>query len=100
MKLWILISVVIGVLLLVMPRAASAGDTLPAPHAVDAVAAEAAVEATSQSPYCLRYTGSRIKRPAGQCVHLPGRVYRQEDIALTGEADLNDALRRLDPRLN
>lgn len=100
MKLWIPVSVVIGVLLVAVPRAASAADVQPAPQAVDTVAAKAADEVNMQPSNCLRYTGSRIERSAGHCIHLPGRVYRQEDLALSGELNLNDALRRLDPRLN
>ncbi|MDQ3206915.1 MAG: hypothetical protein M3Q40_10530 [Pseudomonadota bacterium] len=51
---------------------------------------------------CLRYTGSRIPR-AGlkdkDCVIANGRVYSREDIERTGQTDIADALRMLDPSI-
>ncbi|MFD0740503.1 hypothetical protein ACFQZQ_14560 [Lysobacter koreensis] len=51
---------------------------------------------------CLRYTGTRI--PASRlgdkgCVAANGRVYSREDINRTGEVDIADALRKLDPAI-
>lgn len=64
---------------------------------------------------CLRYTGSRIgtryttnrsardradKNAAQRCVSANGRVYSREDIERTGEVDIADALRKLDPAIH
>lgn len=51
---------------------------------------------------CLRYTGSHISTRAldqkdKDCVSANGRVYSREDIRNTGQTDLADALRMLDP---
>lgn len=56
---------------------------------------------------CLRETGTRIRsrapRPGARdtCPSvLPGRVYTQDDLRSTGEVDIADALRRLDPSIH
>lgn len=51
---------------------------------------------------CLRYTGSHIStrtldEKGKDCVNANGRVYSREDIRNTGQTDLADALRMLDP---
>jgi len=60
---------------------------------------------------CLRQTGSRIvardyvprsahernDRLSQRCVAASGRVYSREDIERTGQVDIADALRMLDP---
>jgi len=51
---------------------------------------------------CLRETGSRVRasdRSRRGCTEL-GRVYTRDDIASTGEVDIADALRRLDPSIH
>lgn len=56
---------------------------------------------------CLRQTGSRIvearnlrTRDANRkCIDGNGRVYTRADINQTGEVDLADALRKLDPSI-
>ena len=62
---------------------------------------------------CLRQTGSRIvargnatrsasdltDKHGKRCVAASGRVYSREDIERTGEVDLADALRKLDPAI-
>lgn len=51
---------------------------------------------------CLRYTGTRIpasKLGSKGCVMANGRVYSREDIDRTGEVDIADALRKLDPSI-
>ena len=62
---------------------------------------------------CLRQTGSRIvardsvprsarernDRLRQRCVAASGRVYSREDIERTGEVDIADALRMLDPAI-
>ncbi|MGH8078078.1 MAG: hypothetical protein ACREPE_12240 [Lysobacter sp.] len=62
---------------------------------------------------CLKHTGSRIvarynaqrtARASGdktkRCVGAFGRVYSREDLDSTGEVDIADALRKLDPSIH
>ena len=54
--------------------------------------------------YCLRHTGTRIdlRRHDGSeqdCVAAGGRVYTRADLERTGEVDIADALRKLDPAI-
>ena len=66
--------------------------------------------------HCLRQTGSRITTRANapragaasatngqqrnkRCVAANGRVYSREDLDRTGEVDIADALRKLDPAI-
>lgn len=63
---------------------------------------------------CLRQTGSHIVARANatrsasdrsdkrgqRCVAANGRVYSREDIDRTGEVDIADALRKLDPAIH
>lgn len=59
----------------------------------------------AQTPYnCLQYTGSRIRsvdRKTGKpaCTQGPGRTYGRDDLERTGQVDLHDALRHLDPSI-
>ena len=51
---------------------------------------------------CLRYTGTRIvsrDKTGKRCVALNGRSYSREDIYGTGEVELSEALRKLDPSI-
>ena len=62
---------------------------------------------------CLRQTGSRIvsrgnatrsasdltDKQGKRCIAAHGRVYSREDLDRTGEVDLADALRKLDPAI-
>lgn len=53
---------------------------------------------------CLRYTGSHLatrtlERKGKDCVIANGRVYTSEDIQRTGQTNLADALRMLDPAI-
>ena len=64
---------------------------------------------------CMRYTGSHILArrsernapPAeaigeldrDECISANGRVYSRDDLMRTGETDIADALRRLDPAI-
>lgn len=55
--------------------------------------------------YCLRETGSRIvahQNAKGQkrCNGMPGRAYTREDIERTGQINIADALRMLDPAVH
>lgn len=61
---------------------------------------------------CLRYTGSRITASrnatrirknddkAPECANAPGRSYDQDDIRRTGQTNVGDALRMLDPSVH
>lgn len=89
------------------------GVSVEAGTSRDAVAEDRinAADAPATHPFCLRSTGSRIpprvraddagdakaSRPA--CVPANGRVYTREDLRSTGEVDIADALRRLDPAI-
>lgn len=62
----------------------------------------AAVEEERQArkpPKCLGATATRIRRPTDPC-QSPGRRHDAEDIHGTGEVDLADALRKLDPSVS
>jgi hypothetical protein len=50
---------------------------------------------------CLKETGTRIRARAAdrRCSAFAGRVYTREDITRTGEVDIAQALRRLDPSI-
>lgn len=82
------------------------------PAEFDADAAPAAYVEPEVDRNCMRYTGTRIisryntTRSAAArekadkdkvCVGTFGRAYSREDIDRTGEVDLADALRKLDP---
>jgi len=68
-------------------------------------AADAADERRMSDRNCLRQTGSRITashnakvtKNKQQCAPFNGRSYSREDIERTGETDIADALRKLDP---
>ncbi|MDQ3618418.1 MAG: hypothetical protein M3374_06895 [Pseudomonadota bacterium] len=52
---------------------------------------------------CIRYTGSRIvprKMDGKDCVIATGRAYSRKDIERTGEIDIANALRKLDPAIH
>lgn len=85
------------------PQQAPGSSAMPA-------AASAASRADKRADrYCVRATGSRIvmrDSATGEvpdfdkrCLALGGRVYSREDIERTGEVDLADALRKLDPAI-
>lgn len=80
------------------------------PAASPAPAAEVSSDATRMAErYCVRSTGSRIvsrqrKTESAEdfdkrCLAYNGRVYTREDIERTGEVDLAEALRKLDPAI-
>ncbi|HEY0505006.1 MAG TPA: hypothetical protein VGD42_16105 [Lysobacter sp.] len=60
--------------------------------------------AADRNPNCLQDTGTRIRArdPATGKVACqgPGRTYSREQIDRTGQTDLADALRRLDPSVH
>lgn len=59
--------------------------------------------------YCVKHTGTRLmveddradktRTFRDACVDAGGRVYTREQIESTGEVDLADALRKLDPSI-
>lgn len=74
--------------------------------AADYPRAEASAAATTgDDRFCLRYTGTRIdltrhrraRELDQRCIAAGGRVYTREDLERTGEIDLANALRMLDP---
>lgn len=60
----------------------------------------AKTDARKHDPNCLRHTGSRLQ-PRGKdgCIAGAGRSYSRDDLDRTGEVDVGEALRKLDPRL-
>lgn len=74
------------------PAQVQAGVQADAKTDVDAAAAR-------KDPYCLTQTGSRVQ-PRGKqgCVGY-GRSYDRKELDRTGETDVGQALRKLDPRL-
>jgi len=54
-----------------------------------------AAEKPPEPANCLRYTGTRIPIPEGQCVAYAGRVYTAEQLRSTGAASVPEALRLL-----
>ncbi len=88
--------------LLLAGGAAPAGET--AVPAAPATPAEATASAETAKPVkvkeCVPVSGTRIRpSPATGCRSSvqPMRTYTQEDIQRTGQIDLNQALRMLDP---
>lgn len=80
---------------------ASAGALAAEPAAVAPDMPKATAKKTS--PDCEDTTSSRIRRDkAGSCAKSasPTRSYSREDIERTGQMDVGDALRRLDPRFH
>lgn len=83
--------------------------TAPAPQEESATPSEAARETAgdkdARDVFCLRHTGSRIPMRADRrtgkkdCVAASGRAYTRDDLGRTGEIDLADALRKLDPAI-
>lgn len=45
---------------------------------------------------CPQETGTRIKRKNGRCDSSPGRVYGADELRLTGQTNVGEALQRLD----
>ena len=49
---------------------------------------------------CLRETGNRFGSGQNHCISAAGESYSQADIDATGETNLGDALRKLDPSIS
>jgi len=92
-------------LLLSTAAPAFAQYVVPPPPPASRPADMRAVDDANVDRYCLRETGTRIHRVAkadaqGKCPRgFPGRVYTRDDLLGTGEIDIADALRRLDPSI-
>jgi hypothetical protein len=89
---------------LMLPTALLAADAeAPAkPKAEPKPAAEAREVVKKAEPRCEYVTGSRIRHdPKVNCEDGPPglRVFTADDLQKTGEADLAQALRMLDPRM-
>jgi len=81
------------------PGAATAGEASPRgdPAALPATSRR---DVVADDRRCLEYTGSHLTvrgRKDGRCVMANGRSYNREDIDRTGQTDLSQALRTLDP---
>jgi hypothetical protein len=48
---------------------------------------------------CAMDTGSRLPMKPGDCSIAPGRSYSQDDLRRTGEDDVGEALKLLDPSI-
>ena len=83
-------------------------ETVQAAEAAETTAAEAAAP-REPARTCLRSTGSRVTAAQNvraakdgkpqRCAPVSGRVYTSEDIARTGQVDIYEALRMLDPSI-
>lgn len=61
-------------------------------------AADAPEKATAKAPADCPQTGTRLRHKAPNCVSAsPLRSYSQQELQMTGEADLGQALKKLDP---
>lgn len=100
-----------GLPALVLACGAAVAQTPPAaPPARDPAPAVVADTAPTRTPasldrVCLRETGTRIRPRAAnaareRCLsHTYGRVWTQDDLRSTGQPDIADALRMLDPSI-
>lgn len=99
--------VVAAFLGLLAPASLLAADAASDPAAVSNTAAAPAKVADAHKPKaanCDRVTGSIIrpsaKRECKSASSQPMRTYTQEDIQRTGEMDVANALRKLDPSIH
>lgn len=60
---------------------------------------QAAAKNPRRDPTCLTQTGSRVQARGNTTCAGYGRSYSREDLDHTGEVDVGQALRKLDPRL-
>jgi len=91
----------------------AAAQTMP-PQTTAAADAPTATQADAKKPeindaYCLRHTGTRIlsRTDSGKTgkartcnTSAIGRAYTREDLDRTGEINIADALRKLDPAIH
>lgn len=97
-----------GVATLALPALAqqTALGTQSSNQATAASQTEATANANAQAKHavppldsrqCIRYTGSHIPPPEGQCLSVPGNSYNRQDIKRTGATNIGQALQMLDP---
>ena len=81
--------------------AATACASAPQPRATAAADAKTPATASTKtaSVGCVTSTGSRIPRKEGECMAQAGRTFSKEDIDRTGETNISEALRKLDPSI-
>ena len=85
-----------------VPALAQSAAPPPAPAST---ALEPARDDVRVDRWCLRDTGTHIRTRAKADAHrrcasvAAGRVFTQDDLRATGEIDIADALRRLDPSI-
>lgn len=87
----------------------AAAQTAPQTTPVTDMPTDAQTEAVNKSEiddaYCLRHTGSRViqrtdNRKTRTCANAIGRAYNRDDLDRTGEINIADALRKLDPAVH
>lgn len=92
----------------------AAAQTTPSPQTAPAtdtpdVQTEATKKPEINDAYCLRHTGSRILQRADnrktdsrdtRACNAIGRAYNRDDLDRTGEVNIADALRKLDPAVH
>lgn len=88
--------------LLLAGGVAAAGEPAAPAASTDTPEKPVAIEGTrpARAKACEQSSGSRIRStPATGCRTSAGllRTYTQEDIQRTGETDINEALRKIDP---
>ena len=92
-------SLIAGMAALFMAAGVASADDAAAPAAKPAK--EDTKKPASQAPQCTQAPGSHIRlaKPA-DCAKVargPYRSYSKEDLERTGETDMSEALRKLDP---
>ncbi|NKF22521.1 hypothetical protein [Solimonas marina] len=78
----------------------AAGVAAPAFAAGNDAKSTVTADKKSQPVNCIEQTGSRIKPKNGECLDVSGRVYTQEQLQQTGQTNLADSLRMLDPSIH
>ena len=94
----------------VFAAAAQAQEPPAPPVATVDASAQAPVAEEAKSPplsdrHCLRHTGTRIvaraeRRARYKCAPAFGRAYTREELDRTGQVNIADALRMLDPSIH
>lgn len=91
---------VISIFVLAVPSALAQSSADRPAYASEPVRASFEDEREMRKPVrCLGVTATRIRRPNDPC-QSPGRRFDGDDIDGTGEVDLGQALRKLDPSIS
>ena len=83
--------------------AQTAQPQAPATGTAPAAQQDAVKKPELNDRHCLRDTGTRIRstsRKDRQCTGAMGSAYTRDDLHRTGEVDIADALRKLDPSIH